>query len=639
MNYKQEINHQFLFDTAVKQFYQEKYSDAFTLFEKYSQEFDLTDYQLRESRQFQSKCIPHIKDKYITYYNDVNVNLDGPITFTITTCKRLDLFMKTMNSFMQCVKDKYLISRWICVDDNSSDADRKEMQRLYPFFEFYFKTPEEKGHAKSMNMIRKLVKTPFYFHMEDDFQMFYKDTYLLKCLDVLESNDKIGQVLLNINYAETEKESLLLGGELKRTNKFAPYYLHVQKEECRPFSCEYWPHFSLRPSLLRKEVLDIGEFDQNADHFEMEFANRYKFNYVSAFLPGVYSLHIGRLVSERGNTSIKNAYELNNEDQFVKKKDIVEIQCVYVINLDRRSDRWEKFQKNNLSGLTVTRVSAVDGKEVKVNEQILRIFNENDYNWRCGMIGCALSHFLQYIDLLNSDDEYRIILEDDAVLVPNFSQKLNSLLSYKQLDWDLIYLGHYPKNNIQTNSFHAVKKNSQESLEYSYGGTIGYIITKKGAEKLLNYIQENGMVHAIDTMQQKAADDLNVYYTVPLLVQGECFDQNQNVDTDIQLDGECLQISPGEDRVQGHCQYYQKRGWEVTLHTGVFDDDDWKRDEVLVCQRQKIEHNNELMIYNVDKTTFVVPKNLKITEDDVKIIQPLKFKKKENGEFVWKIEF
>lgn len=74
-----------------------------------------------------------------------NKTKDFPlITLTITSCKRLDLFVKTINSFMQCCKDIHLIDEWFCVDDNSSIEDRLRMQELYPFINFYFKTLEEK---------------------------------------------------------------------------------------------------------------------------------------------------------------------------------------------------------------------------------------------------------------------------------------------------------------------------------------------------------------------------------------------------------------------------------------------------------------------------------------------------------------
>ena len=78
-----------------------------------------------------------------------------PVILTMTSCKRLDLLSRTINSMLLHIQDltKY-VREWIVVDDNSSEKDRKEMQEKYPFITFIMKTPEEKGHPKSMNIIR-----------------------------------------------------------------------------------------------------------------------------------------------------------------------------------------------------------------------------------------------------------------------------------------------------------------------------------------------------------------------------------------------------------------------------------------------------------------------------------------------------
>ena len=99
------------------------------------------------------------------------------ITITTTSCKRLDLFKRTINSFLECCKDLYLVKEWIVIDDNSSKEDRDEMVKLYPFINFIFKNENEKGHVKSMNMIRNIVKTNYLFNLEDDWEFFYKDIY------------------------------------------------------------------------------------------------------------------------------------------------------------------------------------------------------------------------------------------------------------------------------------------------------------------------------------------------------------------------------------------------------------------------------------------------------------------------------
>jgi hypothetical protein len=144
--------------------------------------------------------INHISARFI-YYNKEKVEeilsqkSDAPlVTMSITTCKRFDLFTKTINSFINCC-DVERIDEWICIDDNSSEEDTKKMKELYPFFTFIFKTKEQKGHAQSMNIIRNLVKTPYLHHMEDDFKFFCKREYVKDALEVLGHNNKIGHFL------------------------------------------------------------------------------------------------------------------------------------------------------------------------------------------------------------------------------------------------------------------------------------------------------------------------------------------------------------------------------------------------------------------------------------------------------------
>lgn len=245
------------------------------------------------------------------------------ITFTITTCKRLELFKKTMDSFLTYCKDQHLISRWICVDDNSSTDDREKMKRLYPFFEFHFKSRGQKGHARSMNMLRSLVKSEYIFHMEDDWEFCKEGNYITECLQGFQVAPNVGQVLINRNYAETLQDLDLVGGKEVKVGE-RTYILHEHYEEGTDeyhefwdqntgISNVYWPHYSLRPSLLKRQVWDqIGAYSETHPNFEMEYGHRYKQHYVSVFLPDIYCLHIGKNI-RNANSEEKNAYELNNE--------------------------------------------------------------------------------------------------------------------------------------------------------------------------------------------------------------------------------------------------------------------------------------------------------------------------------------
>jgi GR25 family glycosyltransferase involved in LPS biosynthesis len=555
----------------------------------------------------QKFSLKNVANRYIEYdSNKVNKITNRKkkefplITLTITTCKRFDLFEKTINSFINCVEDIDMIDNFLCVDDNSSDEDREKMKKLYPFFTFHFKNVEDKGHIKSMNIIRNYVletfQTPYILHIEDDWKFFCKRKYITDALDVLNENMNIGQCLFNKNYTETEEDVCRVkGGDFHVTKNGLRYYIHefantedkkiewVKKHGIAP-SSYYWPHFSFRPSLTRTKVFkDIGEFNMEAPHFEMEYAYRYvNKGYVSAFFENLYCIHTGRLTSQINDKSVINAYSLNKEYQFSKEevKEVEEVEeevnlkldekiKTYVLNLDRRPDRWEDFVKNNSHGLkflNYERFSAVDGNIIKNTTQLQRIFNNNDYNMKVGMVGCLMSHVKMYIQLIYSEYDMFCIFEDDIEISSNFQNKfLNIMKQLKSVDWDLVYLGHHERNKTENNltSMPIIQKtNVYQSFKLSLGGTTGYLITKKGAQKLLDFISETGATNCIDTLQQKSSNILNVYYLNHNIIYSECVTNTNNIDTDIQYNHNSLSLSL-ETKVMDEIKFLKERGLTV----------------------------------------------------------------------------
>ena len=509
-------------------------------------------------RKERAECISHAKHIFETYPLNIVQEIvnrkpaDFPqLTLTITSCKRLDLFERTMNSLLNCCVDLNLIDRWICVDDNSTQQDRSEMQRLYPFFEFVFKTVEHRGHSKSMNIIHDMVKTPYLFHLEDDWTFFSKHPFVSNCLNVIRDNPKIGQCLINYNYSETEEQDIT-GGLLMINNIGENFVMHKHASPGTPDyntlvkdlkqNCVYWPHFSFRPSILKTAMLkEIGQFNENVPHFELEYAKRYtEFGYSSAFLNRIFCVHTGKLTTESQSTK-KNAYALNGVSQFVAAKEEetpppsrTNIWC-RVVNLNRRPDRWEKIQKQLKSRLRLipfSRFEAVDGKNLANSRKLQCMFAPNDYRMRRGIVGCALSHIKILKDCVKHNNTV-IVLEDDVELVDDFESSVLKLIQkMKDSDWDLIYLGHTIRPGVaQPENAGCFKRDSVDSLLYSLGGTGGYLVNANGAKRLLHFIEKHGMTNAIDTVQQLFADHGNVFYLNPRIV---IFDVNQ--DTDIQKD-------------------------------------------------------------------------------------------------------
>ena len=573
-------------ETAISAYYSQQFRLSYDL---YSENLDypiLEEYEINQLLNNRSFSMKFITDDFTYYNKDLvdkicthNINPIPIVTFTITSCKRLDLFEKTMNSFINCCIDINKIDKWFCVDDNSSDEDRQKMKKNYPFFTFYWKNINEKGHPRSMNIIRESVKTEYIFHIEDDWKFFHRKSYITDCMEVLLSDESIGQCLINRNYAETLDDTRIVGGYPNKTKRGIGYCVHeyapdqfskeafINKYKSNSnsnnfFNCCYWPHFSFRPSLLKKQVLmKIGSYNENISHFEMNYSYKYVNNgYKSCFLNGIYCIHIGRLTSQINNKDIPNAYDLNDEKQFNGKEDSINNNNKFsicpsnvktvVVNMDCRQDRITSFDKK--SQINYERFSAVNGNKLIPNPQLQKIFEGNDYNMRTGIVGCALSHIKLYIELIqseNSDKNIYCIFEDDVSFGPNFKNQIEHIINNLPKKWDIIYLGYSLYPNYKTNDYYNTevlpileKADSFTSAKFM-GGTYGYLITKEGALKFMEFINKTGMTNAIDTMQHKSISILETYYSYPHIVFADCALPNNTIDSDIQYNFKSLNLN------------------------------------------------------------------------------------------------
>lgn len=250
------------------------------------------------------------------------------VTVTITSCKRLSLFLQTMESFMRCVCDKGFIKEYICIDDNSSEEDRQQMKRDYPFVKYIMKDETTKGHVKSMQMITSLINTPYIFHLEDDW-LFHNRVSISDMLEIMLDQPMIlRQVCVNRNY-NVNSTRRSVGGLEHFTRGNLRYFVHEhctldvfsEKYGRDVMSCCYWPHFSLQPSLIDASIFKEIEFEDlsNNDsslssHFEMTFARKYtNKGWKTAFSQESNTTHIGKNLWEHDR---QNAYELNNVRQF-----------------------------------------------------------------------------------------------------------------------------------------------------------------------------------------------------------------------------------------------------------------------------------------------------------------------------------
>jgi GR25 family glycosyltransferase involved in LPS biosynthesis/glycosyltransferase involved in cell wall biosynthesis len=171
-----------------------------------------------------------------------------------------------------------------------------------------------------------------------------------------------------------------------------------------------------------------------------------------------------------------------------------------IINLKRRSDR-KVMMESRLQAQTITEyefVDAVDGSQLLPTAYIQRLFHGNNFNYRKGVIGCAMSHLALWQRLMHdtSCDVY-VVIEDDAELVDNFELKLQKAVQLFMSDprAELCYISGFSITDPCTNAsnLQLIKKDNNHDM-----GTGGYLIKKSGAVRFVDYYDTHSMKASID---------------------------------------------------------------------------------------------------------------------------------------------
>lgn len=219
------------------------------------------------------------------------------------------------------------------------------------------------------------------------------------------------------------------------------------------------------------------------------------------------------------------------------------VYSMYCINLKKRADRRfqmiKTFAKANIP--TYNFFDAVDGSTLKLNLELTNLFRNNNFNYRCGVIGCALSHYNLWKKLIADPlSNYYVVFEDDVVFCENFNYLFSDTLAKIPADSDITYLG-YTMTAINREKYNHIYKNNTVStvvvtnlaLDIFGVGLFSYVISKKGAEKMVNYIAKYGIQDPIDYVPLKS--NLKLYECRPHLVFTESVQNHSvNVDSDIQ---------------------------------------------------------------------------------------------------------
>lgn len=247
------------------------------------------------------------------------------IWLTLTTCHRPELFVKTVQSIRANVTDLALVDHWLIVDDHTPSQRHATMQAALnhlrtPVTWVWKRGRDPKGHAHSMNVIRTRVlqavpRVHYVFHWEDDWHLVRPDAYVLRTIRALDARSTLGQVLINAHYQEVGEDH---DGPVVPLDPDGNTLVHVWDPHDRRRGTMYWPHYALRPGMLRRHVWDVvGAYHEQHPHFEREYADRYfhTHGFQTGFLAGVNALHLGKKTWET-ESQVPSAYALNNVSRF-----------------------------------------------------------------------------------------------------------------------------------------------------------------------------------------------------------------------------------------------------------------------------------------------------------------------------------
>jgi hypothetical protein len=166
-----------------------------------------------------------------------------PITFTITTCDRLDLLDKTLKSFFDL--NVHPIEEFIMINDSGDKDIYNELVNRYGnTFKILFNDPKI-GLAKSIDGLFTEAKNEYIFHCEDDWFFEGNSNFIEDSYKILSTDKDIHQVWIrHITDLDPHYSSLV--------SKFSNFLQKTDGNYTIVPKINIWNGFSYNPGLRRK---------------------------------------------------------------------------------------------------------------------------------------------------------------------------------------------------------------------------------------------------------------------------------------------------------------------------------------------------------------------------------------------------
>jgi GR25 family glycosyltransferase involved in LPS biosynthesis len=168
---------------------------------------------------------------------------------------------------------------------------------------------------------------------------------------------------------------------------------------------------------------------------------------------------------------------------------------------DRKRQMTKQLIKNGITNYTF--FEAIDGNKLESTKELYNLFDRNNFSYKKGVIGCALSHLYLFKELINDDNnDYYVILEDDIELCNNFKQKIEDVIckfnANKIQHLSLGICGSTDKSFVPKSETQTI---FEKNIYQLWNITFAYIISKDGAKKIIEHVNNCSIKCALDNPQ------------------------------------------------------------------------------------------------------------------------------------------
>lgn len=188
---------------------------------------------------------------------------------------------------------------------------------------------------------------------------------------------------------------------------------------------------------------------------------------------------------------------------------------ILFINLARAADRRRSMERQFAAlGLDFERLEATDGQLLTAADRALVDHNRRrkitPYPLSDNEIGCWLSHRRALQEVANGSLPMLAVFEDDAELSPDLPRVLKAI-EQQEPDFDFIFLHRKFKKGEQFVPCKPLVPDLRMGrIGPAHMGAIGYVVSKRGAQKFLAYAPR--FAHAVDKeIHRYWANGLNIY--------------------------------------------------------------------------------------------------------------------------------